>query len=106
MWSTRASGLKYEPFHEALKVGTEKINEYYQKTADSDAYTFAMHTFFIFVCSTRRLTILVLNLTQKANHIKRYWGKDLYGQTIKEAENIVSFLIFHSLCRQLRNYIV
>ena len=46
-WSTRASNLKYEPFYEALEAGTEKINVYYQKTADSDAYIFAMRMFFI-----------------------------------------------------------
>ena len=37
---------------------------------------------------------LVLNLSQKANHIKKHWGKDLYGQAIKEAEGIMSFAHF------------
>jgi len=85
--------LKYEPFHEALETGTAKIDEYYQKTADSDAYTFAMRMFFISVYPTLKLTlsILVLDPTQKANHVKKHWGKDLHSQTIKEAEEIVNF---------------
>ena len=41
-WSSRASNVKYEPFWDALDAGTSKITDYYQKTADSDAYTFAM----------------------------------------------------------------
>ena len=46
-WSTRASSPKYDPFHEALEAGTAKIDKYYQKTADLDAYTFAMCMFFL-----------------------------------------------------------
>jgi len=52
----QASSLKYEVFHKALEAGTAKINEYYEKTADSDAYTFAMHTFFIPAYPTLKLT--------------------------------------------------
>ena len=32
-------------FWDALEAGAAKINEYYEKTAESDAYTFSMCTF-------------------------------------------------------------
>jgi hypothetical protein len=33
---------KYEAFHEALDVATTKLDEYYTKTAASDAHIIAM----------------------------------------------------------------
>jgi len=41
-WTTRAKKQKYAPFVEALNAAAAKIDEYYQKTATSHAYTFAM----------------------------------------------------------------
>jgi len=55
-WSMQASSLKYEIFHKALEAGTAKINKYYEKMADSDAYTFAMDLFFISAYPTLKLT--------------------------------------------------
>jgi len=36
---------RYEPFQEALYTATEKLDEYYTKTAASDAHIIAMGTF-------------------------------------------------------------
>lgn len=41
-WSTRARKAKYTPFEDALDAATRKLDEYYQKTAESDAHIFAM----------------------------------------------------------------
>jgi hypothetical protein len=41
-WSTRLTRAKYQDFVPALEAGLEKITEYYERTADSDAYTFVM----------------------------------------------------------------
>ncbi|KAH7902996.1 hypothetical protein BJ138DRAFT_1021272 [Hygrophoropsis aurantiaca] len=41
-WLSRSEKVKYIDFTDALSAGVEKINEYYEKTADSDAYIFAM----------------------------------------------------------------
>ena len=43
-WSARASREKYFDFAEALEAGIAKTNEYYEKTASSSVYTFAMCT--------------------------------------------------------------
>jgi hypothetical protein len=36
---------KYEAFHEALDAATTKLDEYYTKTAASDAHIIAMGTY-------------------------------------------------------------
>jgi hypothetical protein len=41
-WTGRAEKLKYFPFKDALNAATAKLNEYYEKTADSDAHILAM----------------------------------------------------------------
>jgi hypothetical protein len=41
-WSTRLTREKYHDFAPALEAGLEKVTEYYERTADLDAYTFAM----------------------------------------------------------------
>ena len=41
-WTKRAERSKYLEFVPALNAGLAKIEEYYHRTAESDAYTFAM----------------------------------------------------------------
>lgn len=41
-WSSRTTIAKYSDFREGLEAGAAKINDYYEKTAESDAYTFSM----------------------------------------------------------------
>jgi hypothetical protein len=41
-WSERLEKVDYIPFAQALRAGLKKIEEYYQKTADSDAHIIAM----------------------------------------------------------------
>ena len=45
-WSSRISSTKYSDFSEALEAGAGKINEYYEKTAESGAYTFSMRAYY------------------------------------------------------------
>jgi len=41
-WSKRAAKPKYAVFKDALDAATEKLDEYYKKTAASDAHILAM----------------------------------------------------------------
>lgn len=41
-WTTRLAREKYKGFTSALQAGLTKIEEYYDRTADSDTYTFSM----------------------------------------------------------------
>lgn len=43
-WTSRLDKPKYAEFRTAIQAGLNKVEEYYQKTADSDVYTFAMCT--------------------------------------------------------------
>ena len=86
--------MKYVDFWDALDAGSAKINQYYKKTAESDAYTFSMcRLFFIFISkrgwSPNTLT-LVLDPSQKLDHIRKSWGDTLLKTALKEAEEIVS----------------
>ena len=41
-WASRVEKFKYRSFKDALNAAMVKLNEYYQKTADSDAHILAM----------------------------------------------------------------
>ncbi|KAF8222675.1 hypothetical protein L208DRAFT_1321119, partial [Tricholoma matsutake] len=69
-WTKRAERVKYIDFIPALNAGLAKITEYYDHTADSDAYTFAM----------------LLDPSQKMEHIHKYWGQEKLESILKEAE--------------------
>jgi hypothetical protein len=91
-WTKRAERAKYFDFVPALNAGLAKIAEYYDRTADSNAYTFAMCK-----CSTTSLcplnnpdASLVLDPSQKTEHIRKYWGQEKLEDILKEAEETVS----------------
>ncbi|KAF8878859.1 hypothetical protein BD779DRAFT_1676681 [Infundibulicybe gibba] len=61
---------KYQDFVGPLDAGLTKINEYYERTGESEAYTFVM----------------LLDPSQKQEHIQKYWGEALLCKTLKQAE--------------------
>ncbi|PCH36864.1 hypothetical protein WOLCODRAFT_83227 [Wolfiporia cocos MD-104 SS10] len=71
-WTIQIEHIKYNEFKHALEVGTSKIAGYYDRTADSEVYIFAMF----------------LDPSQKKSHIQRYWGEELLQQALKHAETI------------------
>ncbi|KAL1949584.1 hypothetical protein VTO73DRAFT_8465 [Trametes versicolor] len=71
-WIARADRPKYAEFTEALEAGCAKVKEYFEKTADSEVYTFA----------------LLLDPAQKTNYIRKSWGKDLLAETRAHAEEV------------------
>ncbi|KIL55647.1 hypothetical protein M378DRAFT_57305, partial [Amanita muscaria Koide BX008] len=56
-WSSRAEKTRYAPFKDGLLAAAEKLDGYYQKTAESDAHIFAM----------------VLHPGKKLSHFTKYW---------------------------------
>ncbi|KIK83317.1 hypothetical protein PAXRUDRAFT_153260 [Paxillus rubicundulus Ve08.2h10] len=64
-------------FSLGLDAAIEKIGEYYDKSADSEAYTITNF-------------ILVLDPSLKDAHFKKHWGADLHAEVIQHAELIVS----------------
>ncbi|OJT08055.1 Zinc finger BED domain-containing protein RICESLEEPER 2 [Trametes pubescens] len=69
-WSTRSGKAKYAEFRPALEAGSRKITEYYEKTAETQVYTFA----------------LLLNPENKTQFIAKSWGKDLLAELLTQAE--------------------
>ena len=43
-WTTRLTRTKYQEFSSALEAGLSKVEEYYERTRDLDAYTFVMRS--------------------------------------------------------------
>jgi hypothetical protein len=72
-WMSRSDSPKYAPFHEGLNAAVEKIHEYYDRTAESDAYIMAMCMCLLFMlllpsfdhsvlqCLTHHRRICILN---------------------------------------------
>jgi hypothetical protein len=84
-WSSWANKLKYSLFKSALDATTMKLNEYYQKTADSDAY---MCTFTISLGLCHPWWLLVLHPEQKMAHFKKHWDAELQQEVLMLAQNI------------------
>ncbi|KAF8219919.1 hypothetical protein L208DRAFT_1336728, partial [Tricholoma matsutake] len=70
-WTKRAERIKYFDFVPALNAGLAKIAEYYDCTADSDAYTFAMCSITSLCPLKNSDTSLVLDPSQKMEHIRK-----------------------------------
>ncbi|KIK28148.1 hypothetical protein PISMIDRAFT_71846, partial [Pisolithus microcarpus 441] len=72
-WSTCKSSAKYRDFTSSLNVGLTKVSMYYEQTATSDAHIMAM----------------LLDPTQKLNHIRTYWGEEQLARVMQYATDIV-----------------
>ena len=71
-WSKRAEKWKYAVFKDALDAATQKLNDYYQKTAESDAHILAMGTLNTFL-----LLPLFLNLIPQLFYSFTSWKEDV-----------------------------
>ncbi|KIK76118.1 hypothetical protein PAXRUDRAFT_38783, partial [Paxillus rubicundulus Ve08.2h10] len=71
-WSTWSDSGRYKPFRDGLNAATDKLVEYYHRTADSDAYTL----------------IILLDPSQKDLYFKKYWGNDLHAKVFKNTEKL------------------
>ncbi|KIL54468.1 hypothetical protein M378DRAFT_92486, partial [Amanita muscaria Koide BX008] len=71
-WSSRLHREKYSDFKAGLRAGINKVTDYYEKTADSDAYIMAM----------------LLDPSQKTEHIRKYWGDELLAEALMHAEDL------------------
>lgn len=77
----------------ALEAGLQKIEEYYRRTDESDAYTFAMCLLFnnfLPWLLINKGALSVLDPSQKTEHIRKYWGDDKLEDILEQAEETVS----------------
>ncbi|EDR00881.1 uncharacterized protein LACBIDRAFT_312828 [Laccaria bicolor S238N-H82] len=78
-WSSRAKRPKYQDFTEALAAAAEKIEEYYEKTSTSHAYTLVM----------------LLDPEKKMDYFKKHWSEELQKEVIESAEEIERYYEIH-----------
>ncbi|KAF7346742.1 putative AC transposase [Mycena sanguinolenta] len=71
-WTSKGSKEKYSPFHEAIEAALLKVNEYYQKTSNSNSYVLAM----------------VLDPQRKLAYFEKHWPKSLQASAKKELEKM------------------
>ncbi|KAF8336664.1 ribonuclease H-like domain-containing protein [Amanita rubescens] len=71
-WSTRFSRTQYADFQDGLNAGIDKIIDYYDRSADSDAYIMAM----------------LLDPTLKIEHVRKYWGEELAKNALEHTEEM------------------
>ncbi len=95
-WSARISRDKYADFVDALSAATAKIEEYYNKTEQSPAYTFVMCESFFSTSKHATDSLAVLDPSGKGMHLKKYWSAELYERALIVAEEIVG----HALLTQ------
>ena len=90
-WTKRAARSKYRDFIPALEAGLAKIEEYYDHTADSDTYTFAICEITFLSCFVRVWpSFQVLDPSNKTEHIRKFWGDEKLKSILKNAEAMVS----------------
>ncbi|KAF8802830.1 hypothetical protein BYT27DRAFT_7076347 [Phlegmacium glaucopus] len=71
-WSSQSTRSKYSHFLPAIEAAAAKIEQYYNKTSTSYAYTF----------------IMILDPDMKLTHFKKYWTSNLLKEVIRTAEEI------------------
>lgn len=91
-WTIRLSCSKYNDFLPALKAGLTKVEEYYDWTAESDTYTFVMHCIPLLTApylDSQICHIVVLDPSQKTEHIRKYWGAEKLDGILERTEEKV-----------------
>ena len=95
-WTNRAKKEKYAIFEPALDAATSKLDEYYMKTATSDAHIIAMSTSSSNCKNCLTAVSPVVNPEKKLSHFRKYWKKEEYDEVLKliEAKVCISSLLF------------
>jgi hypothetical protein len=83
-WQSASTKPRYTPFVPALEAGMEKLNEYYKRTAESDAHIIAMGSYsYIHLYITLTPSYLALDPRKKFAHFKKNWDLTLQEE-VKE----------------------
>jgi len=68
----------------------EKLNEYYERTAASDAHLIAMGKPMIFcLLLSYTQTGVALNSADKFGYFRKHWGEDLYQEVLQTVQKRV-----------------
>jgi len=94
-WTNCAKKEKYAIFEPALDTAISKLEEYYMKTANSDAHIIVMSSSQS-NCKIYLTTVPpVVNPEKKLSHFKKYWKKKEYDKVVKLIEAKVHIPCLH-----------
>ncbi|KAJ6607651.1 ribonuclease H-like domain-containing protein [Mycena sp. CBHHK59/15] len=85
-WTKCAADAKYSDFKDALEQALEKVDEYYQKTANSNTYMFAMGNYLGFARHKSPDTFAVLDPAKKLSYFEKHWPATLQGEAKADME--------------------
>jgi len=83
-WSSQAKRPKYQDFAEALNAAAEKIEEYYEKTSTSHAYTLVMCEYSFFISIDMFIISRQCLIPRKKWIISRNIGARNYKKKLKD----------------------
>ena len=77
-WEKAASKSRYKSFTPALTAGMEKLDGYYQCSAELDAHIMAMGNVSFLICFIfANPCVLVLDPLKKMSHFRKHWPSHL-----------------------------
>jgi hypothetical protein len=93
-WEKAAAKPRYEIFKPALTAGMDKLDMYYQRSAESDAHIMAMGKVVPFIISFfADHYIIVLDPTKKMAYFHKNWKSDLVSKVEETVKTRVSSLL-------------
>jgi hypothetical protein len=87
-WTKCAADPKYDDFKDALEQALEKVDVYYHKTSNSNAYMFAKGNFARFPRRALPNHSAVLNPVKKLSYFKNHWLADLQEDPLTDIETV------------------
>ena len=96
-WEKASEKPRYAQFKPALNAAMEKLNEYYERTADSDAHIIAMGILFHSLCVIWfNQQDLALDPRHKFGHFKKHWNTEQQREVDKvvQAKVIPNWLLY------------
>jgi hypothetical protein len=89
-WEKASKKPCYAPFQQALEAALDKLNGYYEKTADSDAHIIAMSAILLFVFHhAANPPFPALDPAKKFGHFKKHWDADVYDDVVSVVQKKV-----------------
>ena len=82
-WTNRAKKEKYAVFEPALDAATSKLDEYYMKTATSNAHIIVMSASSSNCKNCLSAVSPVVNPKKMLSHFRKYWKKEEYDKVVK-----------------------
>ncbi len=93
-WSNTRKKERYKPFFPALDAAMAKLNEYYERTAASDAHIIAMSVCIYFPIFYILIIMPVLDPTSKLEYFKKHWGPKLLEDVKLTVKTMVCSCVF------------